>query len=309
MNRDWSPADMDDAPDVSAHLARLLEDEPPFRQSLAESTIAAVHAGRRRRARVRAVGVVMTGAVAAGVGVAVVVSGPFGSSPRSSVAAGPVSSAAPAASASAGPVAPASTAPVAPPSAAASTAPSATPQESATSSPPSETPGTAPAGAVEERVTRLALAVAQPVGPSTVVEQSAPRAGDESTPYLTSLRVRTPSGDLEVRVSLDADPGTSVALLTESCRLDNGGADSGRRCTPISLEGEKGTWSRTYPDQPGRASLELAATTAAGKTLHVVIDNYTASPSGTKTIGPSWSALGIDPTTVENLVRDSGLVS
>lgn len=300
MNRDWSPADMDDAPDVSAHLARLLEDEPPFRQSLAEATTAAVHGGRRRRARVRAVGVVMSGAVAAGVGVAVVVSGPFGSSPTSSVATGPMSSAAPAASAS--------TAPVAPPSAAASMPPSSPAQESATSSPPSEAPGTAPVGPLGERVTRLALAVAKPAGAATVVEQTAPRGGDDTTPYLTALRVRTPSGDLEVSVSLDSDPGTSVALLTESCRLDNGGQVSGRRCTPISLTGDAGTWSRTYPDQPGRATLELAATTAAGPTLHVVIDNYTTSPSGTKTIGPSWSALGIDPTSVENLVRDSGLV-
>lgn len=310
MNRDWSPTDIEDAPDVSARLARLFEDEPPFERSLAEATSAAVHGGRRRRVRAQAVRVVMAGVVVAGVGAAAVVSGQLGSSPTASVATGPTPSPAPTATRPAPTVA--TTPGSAAPSPVASDSPPPATTTSGTTQPPSSSAGPTTSAAVAttdgDRVKSLALAVSNLIGVPTVVEQSGPRDAADASPYLTRLRVDTPGGPLEVAVDLDPSEGTSVGLMAESCRLDNGGADSGRRCTPISVTGQEGVWSRTYPAQPGRVAFMLAATTAAGETVHVVVDNYVEQPDGSKTTGPSWQDSGLDAATVQSLVQQSGLL-
>ncbi|MGN6524241.1 MAG: hypothetical protein ACTHMZ_13740 [Actinomycetes bacterium] len=300
MTPDWTSADSGrgatEAPDVTAALERLLQDEPGFRRTLDEATTAAIRDGRRRQLRNRAIGGVMSGAVAAAVCGAVVVIGPFGHQAATSVATSP----------SGGPLPSA----VSTSSTSSTSSPSSTPAPAETTAPPETSPSSASGatGTVADRVQRLALAVAKPLGAATVVDRSAPTGSGDTAPYLTRLRVTTPKGPVEVAVSLDSDPGTSVALMSQSCQLDNGGADSGRRCTVITLTDSQGTWSRSYPNQPGRSSLEVAQTTDSGATLHVVIDNYAELANGTKAIGPTWSAAGIDPTEVEVLVRDSGLL-
>jgi hypothetical protein len=128
-------------------------------------------------------------------------------------------------------------------------------------------------------------------------------AGETDEPTVEAL-VQTPAGAFTVGAGLGDAPG-GVAQGAEACRLDGQGPD--RICRILVDRSDLGLWDRTYPGQPGRRDLRLAADSRAGGTLYVTINNLTETPSGEKPIGPDWRQAGITVAGVRLAVAHSGL--
>lgn len=272
MSRDGhlSRVDGDDR-EIAAGLTRLVADEPPFTVSLPVALEAAERSGRRRRrARAAAAGGLAAGVGLAGAGAVLASAGPF------------------AARGDAG-----------------SVIASASTQARAPSPPPAALPQPAPSPvggppATLRQLEELALAVAAPAGGRASVVR---REDIGKGPFVLVNVDRGTAGAFNVHAAIS--PGPTDSPADWSCAFDRHALDP-RVYQPLAATPQECVWARTYPTQPARKSLLLAAATATGATLTVFVDNNDTSADATQ-VRPTWEEAGITTQGVLAAARDSEL--
>jgi hypothetical protein len=152
-----------------------------------------------------------------------------------------------------------------------------------------------------DRLERLARQVADPSGGRVTQLQR------DEVERAVSLVAVTASGDFQVSAWL-SEEADGVQTGRDNCRADQQHPQDGRICTTLRSTSTLGVWSREYPGQPGRQTLELAATALDGGSLWVQFSNYTETEDGSKQVGPRWQDAGVSVSRLRRAAERSGLI-